>query len=550
VTGPAGGDGARLEPPEIVYLEVDDEITSAAARLRRIEAERIAFVLPYGSRLATSRINFRLLAREAAGRGKRLEIVAADASARALAGSAGLVVHASVAALERGDEGGPAAGEATGSVEDGAAQADGLATVADGTEARVLKVPGSAEKVPIVGRPRPPVRTRTAAIVGLVIVALLAVGGFAAYSFLPSATIVLTPAAETIGPLQLTVEARPDVTTPDPATLTVPATTYSFGISTAQTYTTTGVKVTETKARGNVTFRNCDPSSAVIIPAGSKVATASGVQFETLARLSIHKASFQPPSTVNCRTGSVSIEALAAGTAGNVAADLIRQVPPGYDSSLLFVTNPQPTSGGTHDETPQVSQADIDAAMLALNAALATDLEAQIAQATGVPPGTTLLEATKTLGTPTPSVEPSTLVGKALTQFDLGLDAQGTVLGVATAAVEDVATARLTDRVGDGWQIAEDSTKVDVGTPIVAAGVVQFPVSATATRFRVVDREALLAQVRGLVLAEARSRLDDYGVVEITLWPDWVTTIPSDTGRISFTVNEAAPTPGPSGSTP
>ena len=60
----------------IIYLEVDDEITSAAARIRDAEAPRIAVVLPYGSRVATSRINFRLLSRDALTHDKRLSIVA------------------------------------------------------------------------------------------------------------------------------------------------------------------------------------------------------------------------------------------------------------------------------------------------------------------------------------------------------------------------------------------------------------------------------------------------------------------------------------------
>ena len=33
----------------ILYLDVDDEITSAAARIRRAEGSRVADVLPYGS---------------------------------------------------------------------------------------------------------------------------------------------------------------------------------------------------------------------------------------------------------------------------------------------------------------------------------------------------------------------------------------------------------------------------------------------------------------------------------------------------------------------
>ena len=84
----------------IVYLDVDDEITSAAARIRGADDRRVALVVPYGSRLATSRINFRLLAREAQSRERRLSIVAGDAGTRALAASAGLPAFGSVGEYE------------------------------------------------------------------------------------------------------------------------------------------------------------------------------------------------------------------------------------------------------------------------------------------------------------------------------------------------------------------------------------------------------------------------------------------------------------------
>ncbi len=84
----------------VLYLDVDDEITSAAARIRSAEEIRVAIVLPYGSRVATSRINFRLLSRDATTNGKRLSVVAGDAATRALAASAGLPVFSSVAEYE------------------------------------------------------------------------------------------------------------------------------------------------------------------------------------------------------------------------------------------------------------------------------------------------------------------------------------------------------------------------------------------------------------------------------------------------------------------
>ena len=84
----------------ILYLDIDDEITTAANRVREADASRIAIVLPYGSRVATSRINFRLLSRDATLNGKRLSVIAGDAATRALAASAGLPIFGTVTEYE------------------------------------------------------------------------------------------------------------------------------------------------------------------------------------------------------------------------------------------------------------------------------------------------------------------------------------------------------------------------------------------------------------------------------------------------------------------
>src|SRR5689334_12892933 len=84
----------------IVYLDVDDEITSAASRIRSSPGTKVALVVPYGSRIATSRMNFRLLSREALVSNRRLSIVSGDAAARSLAASAGLPVFGSVGEYE------------------------------------------------------------------------------------------------------------------------------------------------------------------------------------------------------------------------------------------------------------------------------------------------------------------------------------------------------------------------------------------------------------------------------------------------------------------
>jgi hypothetical protein len=74
---------------------------------------------------------------------------------------------------------------------------------------------------------------------------------------------------------------------------------------------------------------------------------------------------------------------------------------------------------------------------------------------------------------------------------------------------------------------------------------VTFPVTVGATRVRVVDRETALAEVRGLLLADARVRLEAYGDVEIALWPDWVTNVPDDPSKVTMTILEPRPAATP-----
>ena len=105
------------------YLELDDEITDAVARLRAAKDDRVVLVVPPGSRIGTGRINFRLLAREAETRGLGIALVSGDAQVRALAASAGLAVFATVSESEAAPTAQPHPGRRAG--HGGAAAADG-----------------------------------------------------------------------------------------------------------------------------------------------------------------------------------------------------------------------------------------------------------------------------------------------------------------------------------------------------------------------------------------------------------------------------------------
>ncbi len=545
----------------LVYLDVDDEITSAAARIRSADAERVTLVLPYGSRLATSRINFRLLAREAAERGKRIEIVCADSSARALAGAAGLTVHPSVAAYEAhrtgvaiepepdgadaGANGAPPSGEG--------AAARGPAPAApereEETATRVLPTPRrKAPNVPLVGPPRPPLRTGLAAGIGLALVVLVAAAAILAVEVLPAATIVLAPRSEPVGPVALSVEARLDTTAVDPANLVIPAERLSFPLEASYTITPTGFEVVDTKATGNVTFSNLDPFRSKRIDAGAIVQTEPGVEFALLADVTLPEASIDFSSgelVIIPSTSTVAVEATVAGPEGNVEKNTIIVVPKGENKNSTKVTNQEATSGGAHTEIPEVSQRDVDTALLALDDALADDLGRQVEERVGVPAGITLFQDTLAVGSAEYSVDPASLVGSPELEVELTATAQGTVLGVDSSPIRGLAESRLQAEVDAGWTLATGATEFSLGTPMALGDVVSYPFTIGGMQIRNIDQAALVSGIRGLVLAEARSRLDDYGDVEVTLWPDWVTTIPRNLDRITFTLAEPRPAPSP-----
>jgi Baseplate J-like protein len=541
----------------LVYLDSDDEITSAAARIRTTEAPQITLVLPYGSRLATSRINFRLLAREATERGKRLDIVCGDASARALAAAAGLPVHASVAAYEGSRDAPAGEGEAAQAPRSqgivaapGAAapttqpQLPELADTDDDTAA--FSTPRQrAPRVPIVGPARPPVPPRVALGVGIGVIAAVVILGLLALQLLPAATIVLHPRSEPVGPLLLTVQARTDITAPDPERLVIPAQRFTFPLEATETVTATGTRIENVKATGEVVFSNFDTGSGVFIPKGTLVRTRGQdkVEFVTREDLTLPRAQidFFPPFSTHPSTGTAGIEAVVAGVDGNVGNNTITDIPEA--GKLLKANNPDPTTGGAHTESPEISQEDVDVALAAIDAALAAGLDEQLSSGTDVPSGITLLIETKAVGDPVFDSDPQTLVGGTESEVDISATADGSVLGVDQGPIEGMAESRLAEAVDAGWTLADRSTTFDLGDPSVFGDVISFSISVGATQVRDVDRDALLAQIRGLGAAQARGRLEPYGDVDLSLWPDWVTAVPSNDDRIDFTIGEPQPAP-------
>lgn len=563
----------------IVYLDADDEITSAATRIRVANEKRIALVVPYGSRLATSRINFRLLAREAQARGHRLSVVAGDAATRALAASAGLPVFGSVGEYEdsettrpgrepegvaparladehaapdpeetqvvalpvatrSGPNGGPVRTVAPAGA--GAGPGVGAATVAvAATGSRTLGGRGTRLAWPY-GQTA---AIATAALIGLALLAL-AVGAFL---LLPSATATVAVERERIGPLPMEIRADPEATEPNVETGVIPAQRLTFDVAVSGLFPTTGVRVEATRARGEVRFLSKNPVDVNNVGVGAIVSTPNGIQFRTTARLVIPKATIVG-LTVIPGEASVAVEAVEAGPGGNVAAQAITVVPANEDPTFTEVRNPEPTGGGSQLEFPRVEQTDIDAALTQLDGRLDAEFATILADPARVPPGLTMFGASRQLVEPLPTTDPATLLGQEIAEFPLGLATTGTVMAVDPGPVESLATSRIEASVTAGYRLVDGSIRVTPGEPVVTGEMVSFPVSATAAQIRVVDPDALRDAIKGKSIADARAILGSYGEVQLTVWPEWVSAIPTLDGRLDIRVEMPAGVEGPSGS--
>jgi hypothetical protein len=517
----------------IYYLDVDDEVTSAAARIRDSSDSRIALVLSGGSRVATSRINFRLLAGQAKHRNKHLAIIAADPSVQSVARSAELPVYASVAEYEKaetamaGAMSSRSSGAVAGALDELALTVSPSAPIQRAGKTGATRVPGLAA-AGAASRRGPRFPGLVPAGVALLVAALVAGGAF---FFYPSANVVLTLRGEPVGPITVSVKVDPGVTATNYQAGTVPGVAKGFAVQASDTFPATGQNVVEEAAKGTVTFTSEDTGRAWPIPPGTQVSTADGTVFLTNARVVVPAAVFSPPTR-----GTVDAEVTAAnkGVSGNVGANTIVNMPDISGNGLLSVTNANPTTGGTHEVTPKIQQSDIDAAEAALWDRLQSDFLAAWKAPGAAPSGSSLLPESARLSTAICSPDPEGLVDQPIASFKLDCRGTGTVIVADMASVQDLVKRRIGAAVRSGYSLVEDSVTTKIATGIVQGSALVLPVTVRGAQVPAIDIDQLRAAIKGKSVDDARAFLSQYGQADISLSPSWSSTMPSFDFRIDI----------------
>lgn len=535
------------EARAVVYLEADDEVTSVVRRLRAADPGPIVIVAPGRSRATSSVVALRLLGRAAEADGRSLSVVG-DALTRSLAAEAGLPAFGSLEDA-RSEERGPAPAveprHASISVVRGPAADETAPTLAALQPSGAL--PDDLTR-PVPAPPRTPLPRRAAARrrtppraprrsgrlpVGLLaaLALLLVAAAAAGAALLPAATVTIVPRSDEIGPVAYDIE--------------VPDAERSNGteFATAEVVATGTYTILE-PAAGTVVLYNWT-FSPVEVPAGTFVA-AGEQAFATQADVTVPRGQLTGAGTIAAGDIPVAVVAAAAGPAGNVAAEAINVVVnPSIDASLRGfpenpeprVLNPEPTAGGVDAAGPEITQEDVDAAIVALRQTLATMVEDVIG---AVDPDEITVEAPRV----EPTIElPDGLVGtRDEERVEISGELAWEVVRADPAAVTDEARARLMADVSllpDGHELLPNSIEVQLGQPSLADGALKVPVTVSARSIGRIDTDEVRSRIVGRSGEEAEAALADLGTVSVELWPAWASTVPELEWRVEILVQDA-----------
>lgn len=570
-----------------LYLEADEDITSAIDKLRKAPEGPVQIVVPKRSTLLQSVINLKLLKKAADDSGRELVLVTGDKVATELAGRVGLAVASAVgakavqpqvteaAAAPAAEEvieddtpapvpppvspaladkrpepmrkAAPSAGRRSFKepeeppAADAALAGTGLAAAAEATPETETPRPAKSPKVPNYAR------FNKRLILGGILIALLA--GYEAFMYFgTSAKITLYAAASQVS-VNADFAVDPNATAYDPKTNVLPGQTLSGSKQVSAAFQATGTKDEGTKASGTITISNCYDTNPHTFVAGTRFQAPDGQIFRSTEDVTVPGGQ---GSFFGCTTpgkAAVSVQADQNGDSYNEAPAAYSM--PGLPSSEQTGQNSISAkggqmSGGTSKVVKVVQQSDIDAAQKAAFDQAKSDEQKDLKDR--AKNGQYLLGDSFAQTASGVTSQPD--VGQEATSATLTLTINYTELAVSAADLGKFLEQQAKQQMGDQNQIYDNGLG---GAQINAdgktdAGLAQFKADTSAYGGVKIDTAALAKQVQGKRYGEAldmASKVAGVSRAEVSLWPAWATNVPHVGNHVKVVVSIASAKPKP-----
>lgn len=545
---------------DVIYIDVEDDITGIIDKLKQSPEKIVAFVPPKGNAVLQSVVNLKLLKRAAGNANKQPVVVTSNQALKALAGGLGFYIAKNLQSkpvlmngepeefledesvevsddtvLDAADTAAVAAASAdvdddeveltpeelasleSASIEDAEAEPDEKPKKGKKAAGAAAKAPkdDKKKKVPNFNSFRKKLLIAVGIALLLLIVLILIFGRAKAKIALRAET---TPVD-----VSFDMQLNADVQQSNPEAFVAKAAIQESKKTLSQDITPTGEKDLGTKATGKVSLQNCSKSDdPVTIPGGTGV-SANGLTFLTASTVKLPASSFSGSN--KCRTSSKSVEVTAQNNGDQYNLSGRSYSVAGFGS---VSASGSAMGGGTSKVVKIVTQGDVDRASTVLNQQDSAPVKAELSKAFGE--GVTVLEDSFTANVSSQRSEPG--VGQEANSAKLTAEASYSMLGVTNDAVgssiDAFVTTKMTERdkqrVYDNGAKAAKLEKVEL-----APRSAVYKVTTRAQYGPQFDQDALKDAVSKKKIGEARSYLQDLpGVkgVDINLSPFWARSLP------------------------
>lgn len=555
---------------DVIYIDVDDEITGIIDKVRGSEHKIVALVLPKRATVLQSVVNMKLLKRASDEAKKNMVLITSEVGLLPLAGSVGIHVAKTLQskpevpdAPDRGDSkpetvaepddiqgsddedvdngeldktkpvgelAGSAALEETIDMDDEdedmeLPDTDNDAGVKKGKDKKKFKIPNFS-------------RFRVLVLLGSVGLVAIVVLGYLAFAVMPKAQVTIKTDSQALTSSTIVTLKTGDAVKLDLKTATVPAKAQQVQKTLNQQVNATGQQNNGQKAGGTVTIKNCTDSS-VTIPAGSGVSSTS-LTFITQSALTLAAGNFTSGGV--CKSsgshiGTVSVVAQQPGTKYNIDAGAAFTVA-GYASGVTGSGTAM--TGGTDDITKVVSQADIDSATQKLGQQDATGIKQELqTDLTNV----SFYPVPETFSAGAPDVKTSAKAGDKADTVTVTQTITYTMLGAKQADLQQI--------IGDDIAKKIDTKKqsiLDYGLSGAVFGIQSQPEGGAVVTMQTtvvagpdLKVEDIKKQIAGKKAGDAKELIkQNPGVTDVDVHysPFWVGAIPKKTTKITVTVEK------------
>jgi hypothetical protein len=535
---------------DIVYIDIDEEITGVVEKVRGSRERIVALVLPKRASVFQSIVNMKLLKRTAEESKKRVVLITSEAAVLPLAGATGLHVAktlqskpaippapliADKSTMSTADpdalDPNAAVGDLAGLPEENDDEievdnkTDDTATQGNEPKKKKLKVP-NFEKF------------RLRLFLAIFAVILLIVGWYFAVFVMPKASVVVKTDTSTIN-ITTSFVADPKAEKLDEKKKIVPLVSEEFKKTETEKITPTGEKDLGNKATGTVSVKNCteETDQPVTIPAGT-AASSGGLNFITQESITLPKSSFD---AFACTSGSMVVKVIAQSGGDKYNLSGRNYALAGVPSNVSATGSDM--TGGTSKIIKTVSQSDIDGAKAKIEERLEKSVPAEMLEQLK---GSQIFGLEDTLSAGSSKVSSIPAAGEEATDGAVvSVTTTYKMNGIKQADLEKMVKSEAESQIDTGKQSIRDTGMNEATVKITekqAGGKVQIEAQSTVTAGPELNAEQVRGLIAGKKKGEAQSAINNLpGIkeVQINTSPFWVYSVPKKTTKISVEFQQA-----------